>query len=394
MTKTRIVQVIPSLRVGGAERMLLHLVKHLDRLRHEVVVVSLYGTVHSDIERELASLGIQVVYLGKKPGLECRMWWRLDNALRRLRPDVVHTHLPVLHYAIPSAVGWLRGRVVHTVHTVAGQDSAGMPGRVAHWLAFRSGVAPVAICEFVAETIVRVYGVRPRAVIPNGVPVRTFMAAAPTRARSRAMLGIRGGEIVYATVARLAPPKDIRTLLAAFARLSKRGNVVLLLAGDGPLRTELVEEARARGLGRSVRFLGARSDVPEILAASDVFVLSSSWEGSPLSVMEAMAAGRPAVATSVGGVPELVEHGETGVLVPPSDVTALERAMSELAVDAELRGRLGRNAQRVAAERFDVSTMSARYARLYEEILGGPGIRARTHTDTVTRRGQQAGTES
>ncbi|BDG06321.1 glycosyltransferase [Anaeromyxobacter oryzae] len=366
--RLRVLQIIPNLGVGGAQRMLAHLATHLDRTACEVSVLSLYDPSGTAIARELTARGIAVEHLGKRPGLDPRVWPRLSRALRRIQPDVLHTHLPVLHYTLPWGLGPFRGRFVHTVHTVAEQDAAWMPGRAAHALAFRAGVAPVAICEFVASTIARVYGVRPRAVIPNGIPVRTFATPTVSRERWRAANRVPADAIAFACVARLAPPKNTEGLLEAFAALDAR-DAVLLLAGDGPLEAELRARARRSGVEDRVHFLGARADVPDLLAASDVFVLPSSWEGHPLSVMEAMAAGAAVVATAVGGVPELVRHGETGLLVPPADGPALASALRQLYADSAQRARLGRAARQVAAERFDASLMAARYADLYRELM-------------------------
>jgi glycosyltransferase involved in cell wall biosynthesis len=277
--------------------------------------------------------------------------------------------MPVFPYALPSVGGRLRGRVVHTVHSIASREVEGRLRRSAHWLAFRAGVAPVAICDFVAQSIFSVYGVHPRATIPNGIPVRAFARPAGTGEAWRAANGIPGDAVVFVSVARFEAPKNTAALLDAFAALGDRPEGILLLVGDGPLRAELEERARALGIAERVRFTGSRRDIPEVLAASDVFVLASLFEGHPLSVMEAMAAGRPVVATSVGGVPEMVRSGETGILVPTGDVAALSGALRQMLESPELRRRMGASAARTAAEHFDISRMAGAYERLYEEIL-------------------------
>jgi glycosyltransferase involved in cell wall biosynthesis len=352
--------------VGGAEQMLLQLVTQLDPARYEITVVSLHR-LGSPMDREFAAAGVDVVYLDKRLGLDARMFSRIDAAILRLRPDLVHTHRGLLQYALPSIVGRLGRRVVHTVHSVAEREVENALTRASHWLAFRAGVAPVAICESVADSILRVYGVRAVAVIPNGVPVRTFRSPRLPPAEWRAANRIPAGAVAFACVARLSPQKDIGALLRAFASLD--GGEVLLLCGGGEEQAELRAAARALGVAERVFFLGPRSDVPDVLAASDAFVLSSRYEGHPLSVMEAMAAGRPVIATAVGGVPELVRQGETGILVPPGDVEALSQAMRRLAADRGAREALGRNGLRVATETCDTSLMTARYDRLYQDVL-------------------------
>jgi len=367
MRKTRVLQVIPDLGMGGAERMLLNLVGNLDRERYELAVVSFFdaqGTAH---ERELTASGIAAFYLGKRLGFDERMFARIRSVMREWLPDIVHTHRAALQYVLGAVDGPLRRRVLHTVHTVASRET-GAAGRLANWAAFHLGVAPVAICGFIATSITRSYGIAPRAIIPNGIPVARFSRPTLSPAEWRRANAIPERAVVFACVARLAAPKNIPALLEAFAAL-ERSDATLVLAGDGPLRAQLEDEARGHGLADSVRFLGTRLDVPELLAASDVFVLPSSWEGHPLSVMEAMAAGRAVVATNVGGVAELVKHDETGLLVDSNDVRGLASAMRAMAEKRELRERLGREAGRVAAESLDVSLMAERYDALYQDLL-------------------------
>jgi len=229
----------------------------------------------------------------------------------------------------------------------------------------------VAIAEEVARSLERVYGLRNLPLIPNGIPVANYALGEEVRKAWRRREGYEDSTVLFVSVARLSPQKDHVSLIQAFSiAASRNGHLRLLLAGDGPLRLEVEARVKALGLEGKVRFLGVRADVPEILAAADVFVLSSRWEGNPLSVMEAMAAGKPVIATAVGGVPELVQDGVSGVLVPPENVEALADAMLKLAGDAALRTRSGQAAFRRAKERFDVSVMVEGYGTLYERLLG------------------------
>jgi glycosyltransferase involved in cell wall biosynthesis len=372
MSKVRILQLIPSLPVGGAERMLLQLVSNLDPSRYEITVASLHR-LGTTMERDFAAAGFDVLFLEKRLGFDPRMFGRVAGVIRRVDPHLLHTHRPVLQYALPSLLGKLRQRTVHTVHNVAEREVTGRAAQVGHWLAIRAGVAPIAICQSVADSIWRVYGVRARAIIPNGIPVAQFATPSIPRQAWRTRQGIPHDALVFTCVARLSAQKNVGALLQALAAMDRRRDPVLLVCGDGEEQGRLEAEAGRLGVAERVRFLGSRADVPEVLGASDVFVLPSLYEGHPLSVMEAMAAGRPVIATTVGGVPELVQPGETGLLVPPGDTSALAAAMDQLARSEEERGRLGRRGAQVAAERFDVSHMAAAYDRLYQSMLSrGP----------------------
>jgi glycosyltransferase involved in cell wall biosynthesis len=198
-------------------------------------------------------------------------------------------------------------------------------------------------------------------VIRNAVDV----AAAP-RAR------LDGGRPRLVTVGRLKAPKDFATLVRAFAALPSN-SFEALIVGDGPERPVVEAEVERLGLGRAVRLLGERQDVPALLAGSDVFVLSSASEGLPLSVEEAMAAGLPVVASAVGGVPEVVVEGETGFLVPPGDVDRLAAALGRLLADPSLRRRMGASGRARAEALFDLAAFRRAHVDLYRRELAGRG---------------------
>ncbi len=198
-------------------------------------------------------------------------------------------------------------------------------------------------------------------VIPNGVELERFeLARAPVPAR-------------VVMIGRLAPPKRPDLALRAFAQI--RANVPgakLHLVGDGPLRPEVERLSAELGLGGSVRFLGHRDDVPEVLAGAECALLASDYEGCPLSVIEAMAAGVPVVATDVGGTADLVENGRTGILVPPDDPGALAAGLEDLLADSRRREEFGAAARKVAEERLSLHTMVEQLVALYEEAATGP----------------------
>jgi glycosyltransferase involved in cell wall biosynthesis len=360
----RVLQLIPSLVVGGAERVVARLARHLHRWGHAVEVVSMYDPLGTWIEADLRSEEIPLTFLGKRPGFDVRMIPRIARVLARFEPDVLHTHMYVLKYALPGVAASRTCRVVHTLHNVASREVA-RPNRVLQNLAFRAGVTPVAIGQGVAKSMRSVYGLYPRHIIPNGIPVSEYAPPGAAREELRASLGIPGDAPTFVMVAMFQRKKNHEGLLRAFAsrRLAFAG-AHLLLAGDGEQRHETERLAYTLGVSGRVRFLGVCSDIPRVLAAADAFVLPSVYEGNPLSIMEAMAAGKPVVATAVGCVPELVSD-RTGRLIPPGDPDALEAALHELANDLPLSRAKGAAAARVARERFDDVTMARAYERLY-----------------------------
>jgi glycosyltransferase involved in cell wall biosynthesis len=363
----RVMQLIPSLAVGGAERMVATLARQLRLFGHTVTVVSMYGARGTWIEHELESERLPTHFLEKKHGVDLRMVPRVGQVLLQFRPDVLHTHMYTLKYALPALLLHRRCGVVHTVHTLAHAELDSWSQAVQRF-AFKLGVAPVAIGEAVDESHRSIYGRPCRCIIPNGICLSDYAESPSARKAIRASLSIPLEAPVFVAIGMLRPAKNHPALLRAFAseRLREAG-AHLLLAGDGELRKGLEDQARALELQSRVHFLGVRSDVSSLLSAADVFVLASLREGNPLSVMEAMAAGRPIVATAIGCLPEMVPES-SGRLVRPGDADALEGAMAQLACDLPLARGMGRAAADLARQRFAASSMARAYEDLYAHV--------------------------
>lgn len=369
MKKMKVVHIVPMLCPGGAERVAVHIVSGLDRQRFEVAVISIWRRVGCGLERLLDSTDTRVWYLGKGPGFDGRTYHRLHRVLRDYRPDVVHTHLHVLRYALPSLLLLKHMTSLHTVHNLAEREIEPR-ARCVQRCALNRGVVPVAVSEQVALSLKRLYGIQRCRVIPNGIPTNEFACPRTTRKEWRAKEGFRDDQVLFVCVARLEPQKNHALLLKAFAQgPASDSDAHLVLVGEGILREQLKEQAKSLGLNGQIHFLGVRNDIPEVLSAVDGFVMSSDWEGNPLSVMEAMASGLPIVSTAVGGVPSLFENGREGILVQPGDVQGLSSAMTFLLGKRELRQFLGTAAARRARERFDVSKMVQAYEALYETLV-------------------------
>lgn len=363
--KLRVLHVIPNFGTGGAERLVIDLMKATDKERFEVAAVSLYSETGTIFEKEIKENGLNIYFLNKHLGLDLRMIPQLYSLFRTLRPDVVHTHLYVLRYALLPAVLCRIPVRVHTLHSVAHKEVDRI-GKLVHWLAFNLlGVVPVSISQTVANTAREVYGQGINTpVINNGIPTSRF-SSNPGRKTASSR-----GEVILIHVGRFAPAKNHLLLIKAFALAVREIPAMRLwLVGDGTLRPAVEMAVTKSGIDMHVSFLGEVPDVAELLNASDIFVLSSDWEGFGLVVAEAMAAGKPVITTAVGGVVELVEDGFSGIIVPPRDPEALARAILRLARDPELRNRMGESARRRALERFDISGTARDYEALYQEHL-------------------------
>ena len=361
-----VLQILPALETGGAERMVVHLAGELTKVGVQTGVVSFFDNPGSQLERKLRADQVPVWSLGKRLGPDLGMIGRLRKLLRTLRPNVIHTHLSALRYVIAGVIGLERPpRIVHTIHRVAERDSEFGLRWLQRWCLHR-GVTLIAVSEEVANSCARVYHRKNVAVIPNGIPVSREVCRPETRANKRRALGLDNDCFVFTCVAGLRAVKNHKALIQAFAGMTNLTGSRLLLAGDGELRNELEDFVRTLRIEEQVHFLGEREDVTELLAASDAFVLSSISEGNPLSVLEAMSAGLPIVATSVGGLPELVRNGTDGLLVPPGDIEALRDAMTRIALDRDARRAMSDAVRQQAMLRFDSGVMAKSYLLEYE----------------------------
>jgi glycosyltransferase involved in cell wall biosynthesis len=370
--KYRVLHVLANLGAGGAERMAVHIVLGLNRRRFQPAVVAYSGRCGSDLERYLDHAGLKTWFLGKGPGFDWRTYYRLHRVFKEFRPDIVHTHVHVMRYAFPSLVYFKPRLMVHTVHNIA-QREIEPRARWLQGLAYRRGVIPVAVAHEVAVSLERLYGIGNCRVVWNCIPTDLYASPQTPRQVWRAKHGFLEEDILFVCVARFAPQKNHALLLNAFAT-GPAGDpkAHLMLAGQGVLRAQLQEQVNQLGLTSRVHFLGLRTDIPDVLGAADIFTLSSDYEGNPLSVVEAMAAGLPIVSTAAGGVPELLQNGKQGFIVQPGQAEQLSEAMTMLLKNSVLRRAMGAAAAVRAKEKFDVSAMVRAYEELYDEISAAP----------------------
>lgn len=361
---------ITELNIGGAEKVLAHMLAHLDRSRFIPTVACLYGG-DSPIADEIRALDIPVIDLGMTAKWRWDAFWRLYRLLRRERPTILHTSL--FHANIP---GRALGRLAGVPIIVTWRQNINIGGELREFLnrwTARLDDSVVAVCESARQAEIKHTRVSPDKVIIiyNAINTTAFSATNPQAvAQIRHTFSISEDTLLVGAVGRLHPQKGLSDLLVAIAQVRAQVSPIrLLLVGDGELRSELEAQARLLGLSDIVTFAGIRMDVPEILAALYVFAFPSLWEGLPLAVLEAMAAGLPVVATRVGGIPEVVEDGVTGLLVPPRAPEALAEAIIALLQDRERAGAMGQ-AGRARVERyFSVERMVQETEALYEELI-------------------------
>lgn len=365
----RVVQVLPALQVGGAERLAVNLcIYHTVRTEPACLIYDPpSGTYY---EQLLGKHQIPLYTVNKRRAYDVGVFVRLFRLVRTLKPVVAHLHISGINYIFPL-LPLLRLPSVYTVHNVAEHDlHARRSGRLVQYLAFRwrlGGIQPVAISEQVRVSFQNLYGWGELPVIWNGIPVAEFAPSPERRARWRVQEGVCENDVLIVCVAGFRPQKNLGLLLRAFGGL-KCESARLLLVGSGEQEAQLRTLTQELSVSERVHFLGMRSDIPEILNACDLFALSSDWEGTPMAIMEAMASGLPIVSTAVGGVPELVQHGTTGLLTPQGDERALSEALRQLVTDSALRQRMGNAAREFAVEHFDIRKTVDAYEQLYAQL--------------------------
>ncbi len=375
LKRIRVLHVITSLGIGGAERLVVSAASGLSAARFDHAICCL--AERGPLAGEAEAAGVPVFCVGEFPGLRHPIAFaRLVRTIRAFRPTIVHTHLQSA-----NLYGRLAARLARVPVVVATEHNVYVRKArryiYVERLLARTTDALIAVSGQVQQSLSSQLGIAPSAirVVRNGVA-----ASAPSGQRVaelRARLGDRADGIRLGCVASLTPKKGHEALLRAVARLRERDIICsLLVAGDGPERPRVEALVEGLGLARHVHFLGVVPHAADVLAMIDVFVLPSLVEGLPLALLEAMYAGKAVVATSVGGVPEVVRSGENGLLVSPGSDTELADAIATLARSAELRNRLGAAARETIEGGFTEAAYLESLSALYVELAEAHARRA------------------
>ena len=365
--RVRVAYLAHTFEVGGAEEMVLNLVRHLPA-RFEPIVCCIHDL--GPIGREIRAAGVPVSVLGLTPGL--RHPWdvaRLRTFLCEAQPQIVHTFL--LTASLYGRLAAMLARVPIVIGTEVNIYERKRPAHaLAERLLMQGTDCVVASAESVRQFYIRQVHADPAKVevIYNAVDweqLRTTTERVPMRES----LGVPADRPVAGVIARLTEQKGHAHLFEALARTPALADVHLIVVGDGDLRQQLEQRAGALGLSGRVHFTGARRDLGDLLNAVDLFVLPSLWEGLPLSLVLAMGAALPIVATHVAGLPEVVDDGRTGLLVAPADAQALGAAMGRIVTDPAFGHRLGAAARAAVLPKFGVDGYVASVAGLYDRLL-------------------------
>ena len=355
MMKPRVAIVLPYFGSGGAENMVSRLASHIDLSRVDAEVICIYGKPQNNrLEKEIDKHGVPIKFIGKGKGFSLKAISKLWQELSAFKPTVVHTHLSACVYCAPWVLTH-KVKMLHTIHNMPKFELIKPKQMVMSWMYKLHQAVPVAISHEIQTLMESDYKLSDKPeLVYNPVDVARFNI--PKRIH-------KGIKIV--TVGRLSQQKNQKLLIDAVEKVSvKYSEVSLTVLGDGPLRKDLEDYLERKSLLNMIHLMGNVGNVEEYFSESDIFALSSSYEGLPLVVLEAMAAGLPIVSTDVGGVKDIVT--DNGILVEANNLNALANALEQLIADSDSRNKLG-TLSRENVKRFDSAIVADEYVNLYEK---------------------------
>lgn len=359
--RKKVFYILPDLSVGGAEKLVINLAEFIDKEKFEIKIVSLFRKNNNIYSGLVDEKKLPITYMNKKLGIDLNLMIRMTKLIIKEKPDIIHTHTHVVFNTLPGVI--LAGTKVrlHTVHNIAQKELNKFLIKIMR-LAYKFfKFTPVAISETVKESIHEVYHI-PLDKIPciyNGIDTLQY--------KCKFIKHEDNINIIH--VGRFSIQKNHKLLINAFYEALKiNSNMKLHLVGDGQLLQDIIDFVEKIGIREYVVFEGLTAKVEDILNKSDIFILTSDWEGLPLSVLEAMACGLPIVSTKAGGVVDILNEGENCILTEIGDQKALTQAILKLAAHRELREQFSKKSIEYS-KKYDVRKMADNYAGLYMKYL-------------------------
>lgn len=370
--RLNILYLIPSLEVGGAEQVVINLAKRLDRNRFKPIVCCL--DKKGGLAYKLEDEGVEVITLDKKGAFDIGIISKIVKVMKKYKIDIIHTHLWGANFW-----GRLAARIANVKVIIATEHNVDTWKNWFYfmcdkWLSRKTGKI-IAVSNSVKEFYVSKGISQQRIeVVYNGIEIEKSQSHAlsgtskVTRPQMKQEFGIENGEIVLAIIGRLVPQKGHQYFIQALKDISAKHKVKGLIIGSGPEEEKLKKYSRDLGLDGGLVFTGLRKNIPELLGIIDVLVMPSLREGLPITLLEAMSSGVPVVATKVGGVPEVVIDGQTGILVEPNNHNELKQAIIGVIENPDLKNTIGINARKHVEDKFSIKNMINKTQNLYENL--------------------------
>lgn len=375
MRHYKVMYVVHSLGTGGTEKLVCQLAESVKSFGDEAVICCLdyVGPWGEEMKRR----GIAVFNVGRKPGVDLGIIKKIKTIIREEKPDILHAHqyTPYFYSVLSAALSFPRPKLIFTEHGRHYPDKVRPKRAVFNQFANIFTDEIFGVSEFTKKSLVKYekFPGKKIRVIYNGIKQEEFQGSIDIGQKKRS-LGLQPDARIIGTVGRLCAVKNFGMLIKAFAEVKKEiKDVKLLIAGDGEIKEELTALAEGLDLKDDVFFLGKRQDAPELMKIFDVFALSSDLEGAALVLLETMASGVPVVATAVGGTPELVADGKTGILTPRGDYIRFSEAIVSILQNKEMQENMGEAGRQRVAEKFTFNKMQNAYMEAYQNCLWKQG---------------------
>ena len=370
--KIKVMYVVHSLGIGGVEKLVYDMIEAAAQYDIEPIVCCLdhLGLKGEDLKRK----SFKVFDLNRQEGIDLKVIKKIKTILREECPDIVHAHQYTPYfYTVLSVLPFHRSRIIFTEHGRFFPDRVSIRRAIFNQAAKFFTDAIIGVCEFSKRSLIK-YEKLPAnkiKVIYNGVKPEEFSIDIDTELKKRS-LGLNPNEKIIGTAGRLCKEKNYPMLIRAFGDIKMRlKETRLLIVGDGALRDELKNLAHNTNVEDDILFLGERRDISELMKVFDVFVLPSDLEAASLVLLEAMASGIPVVATNVGGNPELIIDGVTGLLVPSNDHKRFSENVIRILQDPVMAKKIGRAGRESVVERFGFNKMITEYVNVYKNLISG-----------------------
>ena len=364
-TKIKLMQITHDLAIGGLQQVVVNLCKNIDRDKFDVSVLCLRRK--GEFAPEIEKMGIKVFTIPRKADkVDYLAFLKVAKILRQEKTDVIHTHntQPFIDGTIAAMISGVK-TIVHTDHARDFPDKRRY--MFAEWMMSQFAYKVVGVSEHTSKNLMKYEKISSKKImtIMNGIDESKHNVTIDKK-KKRRELGVNQDGPIIGVGVRLTEQKGITYLLQAMPTvIEKYSDITLIIAGEGPLGNKLRSEAISRGIDKNVLFVGPRLDMPELLKLFDLYVLPSLWEGLPMVLLEAMAAGCPIVATDVGGNYMAVKHGVNGSLIKPKDSIKFSYEVIRLLKDKYSRMQYSKNGIKVFHEKFSADIMTRKYEKLY-----------------------------
>lgn len=352
MRKKKIVITIPDLCTGGAEKMVVELASNLNKEEFEVYVLVIRKPLNNELERSISS-NVNIIYLNKDYGFNPLTLWQCYKKLLLIKPDIIHTHIQSFTYVVPYIM--CHGvKMIHTIHNIPEEEAKGLRRKLLKFLFKYKKAVPVGISDKITYMTKKLYRIEIVETVYNPVDNKVFY---PSKNHDIHR------ECRFISVGRMVDQKNFKLLVAAFSEyLNENQNATLTILGDGPLRSDIENQVNQLKCANSILLLGNKSNVADYLRQSDIFILTSKFEGLPMTVLEAMATGLPIICTDVGGVSDVVE--ENGILIHKHNTDEVISAIRTLVNDKTKRSQMGEKSKELSYKYF-IANVANEYEKLY-----------------------------